>query len=79
MLPDDSCWRLSPVYDLVPNIGFNSEHVLCIGYDNKIPDIETFLNEAKCFGIKRKYKALDVIKEVCEVVVGWGDDFMRNT
>jgi len=45
MLHNDEGWRLSPAFDLVPNIGFNREHVLRIGLDNRPPDLETLLQE----------------------------------
>jgi len=54
MLHDDTGWRLSPAFDLVPNIGFNREHLLRIGIDNRPPDIEAIIAEAKHFGIKRR-------------------------
>ncbi len=43
MLHNDEGWRLSPAFDLVPNIGFNQEHVLRIGLDNRPADLETLL------------------------------------
>jgi len=75
MLHDDEGWRLSPAFDLVPNIGFNQEHVLRIGLDNKPAGLETLLAEAKHFGIKRRQQALDIIKEVHEIVTAWPDVF----
>ena len=71
MLHDDTGWRLSPAFDLVPNIGFNREHVLLIGLDNRPPDLDTLLAEAKYFGIKRRQQAVDVVGEVHEAVSGW--------
>ncbi|MFH1672499.1 MAG: type II toxin-antitoxin system HipA family toxin [Pseudomonadota bacterium] len=78
MLHDDTGWRLSPAFDLVPNIGFNREHVLRIGLDNRPPEIETLLEEAKHFGIKRRQQSVDVIEEVHEVVAGWPEVFSAN-
>lgn len=75
MLHDDSGWRLSPAFDLVPNIGFNREHVLRIGIDNRVPDFKTLLDEAKHFGIKRRQQAKDVIEEVRGAVSKWGEIF----
>ncbi len=71
MLHDEEGWRLSPAFDLVPNIDFNQEHVLRIGLDNWPPDIETILAEAKYFGIKRRQVALDVAVKIYEVVSEW--------
>lgn len=75
MLHDDEGWRLSPAFDLVPNIGFNQEHVLRIGLDNRPAGLKTLLAEAKHFGIKRRQQALDIIKEVHEIVTAWPDVF----
>ena len=71
MLHNDEGWRLSPAFDLVPNIGFNREHVLRIGYDNRPPDLETLLQEAGHFGLKRRQHAREVIMEIHETVSGW--------
>ncbi|MDP2645517.1 MAG: type II toxin-antitoxin system HipA family toxin, partial [Desulfobacterales bacterium] len=71
MLHDEEGWRLSPAFDLVPNIGFNQEHVLRIGMDNRPADLATLLAEAKHFGIKRSQRALDVVMEIYEVVSKW--------
>lgn len=71
MLHDDTGWRLSPAFDMVPNIGFNQEHVLRVGLDNRPPDLGTLLGEAKYFGIKRQQNAIDVIREVHTAVSEW--------
>ena len=75
MLHNDEGWKLSPAFDLVPNIGFNREHVLRIGYDNRSPDFETLLQEAKHFGLKRRQQAQEVVMEVHEAVSGWSTVF----
>ena len=75
MLHNDEGWRLSPAFDLVPNIGFNREHVLRIGYDNRLPDLETLLQEAGHFGLKRRQQTLEVVMEVHEAVSEWNTVF----
>lgn len=75
MLHDDTGWRLSPSFDLVPNIGFNREHVLRIGLDVRPPDTETLVAEAKHFGIKRQQQALDIIDEVHDAISKWSKIF----
>ncbi len=75
MLHNDEGWRLSPAFDLVPNIGFNREHVLRIGYDNRPPDLETLLQEAGHFGLKRRQQTLEVIMEIHEAVSEWSAVF----
>jgi len=71
MLHNDEGWGLSPAFDLVPNIGFNREHVLRIGYDNRPPDLETLLQEAGHFGLKRRQRTREVVMEVHEAVSEW--------
>jgi serine/threonine-protein kinase HipA len=77
MLHDDTGWRLSPAFDLLPNIGFNREHVLRIGLDTRPPDISTLLSEAKHFGVKRSRQAVNLIEEVHVAVSEWLDVFKK--
>jgi serine/threonine-protein kinase HipA len=78
MLHNDEGWRLSPAFDLVPNIGFNQEHVLRIGYDHRLPGLETLLQEAGHFGLKRRQQAQKVVMEVHEAVLEWPAVFTTN-
>ena len=75
MLHNDEGWGLSPAFDLVPNIGFNREHVLRIGLDNRPPDLETLLQEARHFGLKRRQQTVEVIRKVHEAVSEWSTVF----
>ena len=75
MLHNDEGWKLSPAFDLVPNIGFNREHVLRIGLDNRPPDLETLLQEARHFGLKRRQQTVEVIRKVHEAVSEWSTVF----
>ena len=75
MLHNDEGWRLSPAFDLVPNIGSNREHVLRIGLDNRPPGFETLLEEAKHFGIKRRQQAVGMVGEVHTAVSEWSTVF----
>lgn len=75
ILHNDEGWRLSPAFDLVPNIGFNREHVLRIGLDNRPPDLETLLQEAGHFGLKRRQQTVEVIRKVHEAVSEWSTVF----
>ncbi len=77
MLHDETGWRLSPAFDLVPNVGLNSEHVLRIGFDNRIPDGKTLVAEAKSFGIKRRQQAEELLMSVYEAVKGWEAVFVK--
>ena len=71
MLHDSLGWRLSPAFDLAPNIGFNQEHVLRIGLTNRPSDIETIIAEAKYFGIKRRQSTVDLVQSVYSAVAEW--------
>jgi len=71
MLHDETGWRLSPAFDLVPNIGFNQEHVLRIGLENRPPDLGRLLEEAKHFGIKRQQNVMEMLREVHATVSEW--------
>jgi len=75
ILHNDEGWRLSPAFDLVPNIGFNQEHVLRIGLDNRPADLDTLLAEAKHFGIKRRQQTVNMIEEVHEIIAAWPEVF----
>ncbi len=75
ILHNDEGRRLSPAFDLVPNIGFNREHVLRIGLDNRPPDLETLLQEARHFGLKRRQQTVEVIRKVHEAVSEWSTVF----
>ncbi len=75
MLCNEDGWRLSPAFDLTPNIGANQEHVLRIGTDNGTPNLETILAEARSFGIKHRQQALDIFTEVYDGVAEWASFF----
>ncbi|MFO7963090.1 MAG: type II toxin-antitoxin system HipA family toxin [Desulfobacterales bacterium] len=75
MLHDDNGWRLSPAFDLVPNIGFYREHVLRIGLDTRPPNAETLLAEAKHFGIKKRQLSMEIIAETHRAVSKWPEVF----
>jgi serine/threonine-protein kinase HipA len=77
MLHAETGWHLSPAFDLVPNIGFNSEHVLRIGFDNRIPDGKALIAEAKPFGIKQRQQAEELIMSVYETVKDWETVFAK--
>ena len=71
MLFDGQAWRLSPAFDLVPNIGLNLEHILRIGLSNQVPDRGTLFAEAKKIGIKQRPKADEIMNTMLSVVSDW--------
>lgn len=77
MLYDSKAWRLSPAFDLVPNIGLNREHVLRIGLANLAPNRDTLLAEAKKFGIKQRPRAEEIICTMVSVVSAWRKVFIE--
>jgi serine/threonine-protein kinase HipA len=75
MIFDGENYKLSPAFDLVPNIGLNREHVLRIGYDNVVANKEVLFEEAKNFGIKQQAKANRIITAVLSEVSHWENVF----
>lgn len=71
MIYDAPSWRLSPAYDIVPNIGQNREHVLSINFSNGIPNRTSLLQEAKHYGFKQEKNTIQLIAEVVAVVKNW--------
>ncbi|MCG2745350.1 MAG: HipA domain-containing protein [Desulfobacteraceae bacterium] len=75
MLHDDQGWRLSPAFDLTPDIGDTQEHVLRIGLNNRPSDIEIIFAEAKYFGIKRRQSTINVVQNIYSAVSEWPQIF----
>lgn len=75
MVHDDDGWRLSPAYDLLPNIGMNREHQLHIGSEFRPAGIDVLLREASHFGMKRQQKVREIIREIYDVVSSWRELF----
>jgi serine/threonine-protein kinase HipA len=71
MIYDGDSWKLSPAYDLIPNIGLNREHVLQIGHSTVVDNREVLMQEAKHFGMKRQKAVKQIIAAMYEVVSGW--------
>lgn len=78
MLCDGHSWYLSPAFDLVPNVGQNSEHVLRIGTSTSVPNRNTLLQEAKYFGIKQQKKAVQIIDSIIGAVSDWETIFHES-
>ncbi len=75
MLFDGKEWKLSPAFDLLPNIGLNQEHILRIDQHNIILNRQSLIQEAKNFGIKQKSKAIDIIEKMFKSVSNWESVF----
>jgi serine/threonine-protein kinase HipA len=78
MIYDGDGWKLSPAFDLVPNIGLNREHVLRIGHSTVVDNREALIQEAKHFGMKQQKVVKQIIAAMYEVVSGWEKIFYRH-
>jgi len=64
--------RLSPAFDLVPNIGENTEHVLFFEYDPLYPGRAVLERLGKSWGISQ---AKAIVEEVFVAVANWKEEF----
>ena len=62
-------WRLSPAYDLVPNV-WREEQLLKINGKHTGITLEDLLSESREFGLLRK-RALNLTEEVLDGMAGW--------
>lgn len=72
-LPDDWGRRLSPSFDLVPDIGQRGEHVLFFDLDPTYPGRSNLEKLGRTWGISG---AEEVVEQVFTSVAGWRDEFM---
>lgn len=66
-------WRLSPAFDLVPDIGQNGEHVLFFELDPVYPGRKTLERLGRTWGVPRADR---IVEEVFAAVAGWKDEFL---
>ncbi len=62
-------------FDLLPNVGQNSEQILAIDNRFVAPDRQALLREAKSFGLKQRQKAEVIIDEVWAQLQAWEEVF----
>jgi serine/threonine-protein kinase HipA len=62
-------WRLSPAFDVNPNID-KAEHVLNLDDDDNRPSIETVLGTAEKYGLSN-LRAEEIIDEILNTVSSW--------
>ncbi len=74
MQHDDEGWRLTPFYDLVPNIHQNMEHVLMFDASFYAPGREGLLNMASKFGLSKR-KANAIVDNVWTAMGDWESVF----
>ncbi|NVO01054.1 MAG: type II toxin-antitoxin system HipA family toxin, partial [Geobacteraceae bacterium] len=65
-------WRLSPSFDLVPDIAQNGDHVLRFDLDSHYPGREKLEKIGRGWGI---HKASEVTEEVYAAVAQWKEEF----
>lgn len=67
MLRDQHGWRLSPAYDLTPDLGRNGEHTLAIGYSRNTPTGEALIALGERW-LGRREPARRIVREVVDAV-----------
>ena len=67
-------WRLSPSFDLVPNIGENTEHVLFFDLDPKYPGRTNLGKMGDDWGVKN---VKEIVDQIFTVVANWQAEFLR--
>jgi serine/threonine-protein kinase HipA len=70
MLHGQKGWRLSPAFDLLPDVGGNLEHQLHINHSFLPPDKSALVNEARSFNISRRKTAEEIIFSIAETATG---------
>jgi serine/threonine-protein kinase HipA len=65
-------WRLSPAFDLVPDIGQNGEHVLFFDLDPVYPGRKNLERLGRDWGVPRADR---IVEAVFATVGGWKDEF----
>ena len=66
-------WRLSPAFDLIPDVGRNGEHVLFFDLGAYYPGRQKLENLGRSWGIRNAER---VVAEVFAAVAGWKEEFM---
>jgi len=74
MLRDAHGWRLTPAYDLVPDIPYRGEHVLHFGNAGQYPTAAALTEMGRAFGLSVK-RGRTIISEVTAAFVGWRELF----
>lgn len=67
-------WRLSPAFDLVPDIGRKGEHVLFFDLDASYPGRATLERLGKRWGVSNAGR---IVSQVFSAVAGWKEEFAR--
>ncbi len=65
-------WRLSPAFDLVPDIGQRGEHVLFFDLDPVYPGRANLERMGRVWGVSG---AVEIVEQVFTAVAGWREEF----
>lgn len=77
MICDESMgYRLSPSFDLLPDINGNREHVLRFGLESRFPGVQSMIDIGRRFGVARTAKPM--VQEVLDTVSGWREVFEEH-
>lgn len=71
----DNGWRLSPAFDLAPDLGRKGEHVLFFDLDATYPGLKKLESLGKQWGVRG---AETVVAQVVQAVAGWKEEFART-
>lgn len=74
MIRDETGYRLSPAYDLLPDIAGRREHVLMFEHDHFVQNLAVLERIGRACGIR---KSREVIDQVKTVIANWRDEFER--
>ncbi|ALP54950.1 hypothetical protein Tel_16985 (plasmid) [Candidatus Tenderia electrophaga] len=77
MQHDDDGWALAPLYDLVPNINRNLEHVLMFDTSFYPPDKAGLVGMAAKFGLSKR-QAEAIVEAVWEALTRWESVFAEQ-
>lgn len=70
MLHDENGWFLSPAFDLLPNIGGNTEHALRFHYYEYLPQGKEILSLGQYFSLTES-QARQIFNEVYQSITHW--------
>jgi serine/threonine-protein kinase HipA len=68
-------WRLSPAFDLIPDVGRKGEHVLCFDLGANYPGRADLENLGRRWGIRN---AVSAVAQVFDAMAGWRDEFANS-
>jgi serine/threonine-protein kinase HipA len=77
MQHDDRGWRLTPAYDLLPNVGENTEHALSFGNSAYFPSSKKLLEIGRGPFMLSIKKAQTILDEVYSAVSDWKTVFKQ--